>query len=95
MKTVCQSLHASTLKQKLRIHLRRSVVSRDMRDFATIFPELQEARHLADYDPGAAFPPEEVSSVIDSANAAMAALDRLDPVERTDLLALLMIRTRD
>ncbi len=51
MKMVCQALRAATLKVSFQIHLRRTAVSRDMLDFAKAFPELQEARHLADYDP--------------------------------------------
>jgi hypothetical protein len=95
MKMVCQALRASTLKERFRIHLRRTAVSRDMLDFAKAFPELQEARHLADYDPSVAFLPREVSALIDSATAAIAALDRVDSTELTDVLALMMVRARE
>lgn len=95
MKTVCQALQASTLKERFRNHLRRNAVSQDMRDFAEVFPELQEARHLADYDPAVAFLPEQVSALIDSATAAITAFDRVAPDELADILALMMVRTRD
>ncbi len=95
MKTVCQALQASTLKEKFRGHLRRGAVSQETRDFARAFQKLQEARHLADYDPAVDFPPDEVASLIDSADAAMAAFDRAAPDEQIDVLALMMVRTRD
>jgi hypothetical protein len=95
MKTVCQALQVSTLKERFRVHLRRNEVSKDMRDFVMAFPALQEARHLADYDPGVEFLPREVLSLIESANAAMMAFDRAEPAEQADILALLMVRTRD
>lgn len=95
MKTVCLALQASTLKEKFREHLRRSAVSPDIRAFARAFPRLQEARHRADYDPATVLAPEEAISFIDAADSAMAAFDRADPNERADVLALLMIRTRD
>jgi uncharacterized protein (UPF0332 family) len=95
MKMVCEALRASTLKEKFRRHLCRNAVSADMRDFADAFPKLQEARHLADYDPAVAFPHQEVLSLIDSADAAITAFERADPVEQADILALMMVRTRD
>jgi hypothetical protein len=95
MKMVCQAVQASTLKEKYRRHLGRSKISPDMRDFADAFPKLQEARHLADHDPAIAFLHREVLSLIDSADAAMMAFDRAEPAERDDVLALMMVRTRD
>jgi hypothetical protein len=91
MKTVCLALQASTLKERFRNHLRRNAVSQDMRDFAEVFPGLQEGRHLVDYDPSVAFLAHEVSAQIDS---AIAAFDRVDPTELTDVLALMMVRAR-
>ncbi len=95
MKMVCEALQASTLKDKFRRQLRRTAVSREMRDFAEIFPALQDARHLADYDPTARFLASDVASLIDQADAAMGAFDRAPSQERIDVLALLMVRIRD
>jgi hypothetical protein len=66
-----------------------------MRRFAETFPDLQEARHIADYDPSAHFLPADVSSLISVAEAAMAAFDRTTPDNQTDVLALMMVRLRD
>jgi hypothetical protein len=95
MKTVCEALQVPTLKDKFKYHLRRNNVSQDMRDFAGIFPDLQDARHLADYDPAVEFLPSEVSSLVDAAEVAMAAFDRTAPDEQADVLAMMMVRTRD
>jgi hypothetical protein len=95
MKMVCEALQASSLKEKFKRPLRRSAVSQDMREFAQSFPGLQDARHLADYDPATRFLPSDVSLLIEEAEAAMAAFDRTTPEEQTDVLALLMVRLRD
>ena len=94
MRTICEALHVSTLKDKLKRQLGRSAVSQDMRDFANVFPALQEARHLADYDPQIQFLPSDVSSLIDAADVEIMAFDQADADERADILALMMVRTR-
>ena len=95
MKTVCEALRASTLKEKFRRQLGRPAVSQDMRGFAEIFSALQDARHLADYDPAALFLTTDVLSLMDEAETALAAFDRAPPQEQTDVLALLMLRVRE
>jgi hypothetical protein len=95
MRSICEDLQVSTLKSTYVRHLRRQWVSQDLRDFAGAFPPLQEARHLADYDPVHQFLPSDVSSLIDTAEVAMEAFDRVAPDERTDILALLMVGTRN
>jgi len=94
MKDICEALQVSTLKTKYRTALRRHSVSQDMRDFAGIFPSLQESRHLADYDPAVAFLASDVTSLVDAAEVAMDAFDRAPPDERADVLALMMVGAR-
>jgi hypothetical protein len=94
MKAVCVALSASTLNDKLRFGLGKSAVSQEMRDFASAFPDLQDVRHLADYHPNTQFLPSDVSSLIDSAEAAIDAFDRAAPEEQADVLALLMVGAR-
>ena len=94
MKRTCEDLQVSTLKDRTKGLLRRSLVSEDTRDFAGSFPALQEVRHLGDYDPTARFRPSDVASLIDSAEVAIEAFDRITPDERADILALLMVRSR-
>ena len=92
---VCEALQASTLKDKVRRSLHRSAISSDITRFAEIFPDLQAARHRADYDPRTVFSVSEVSALIQEAETAIAAFDRADETEQTDILALMMVRGRD
>ena len=71
-----------------------TTVRAEVRDFAEAFPGLQDARHVADYDPATRFLVSNVSSLIDRADAAMAAFDRVAPQEQTDVLALMMVQGR-
>lgn len=94
IKTVCEEIQVPTLKQKYQTSLRRTSVSQDMKDFPVIFAALQEARHLADYDPAIRFLPSDVTSWIDGAEVAMNAFDRATVDEKTDILALMMVGAR-
>lgn len=95
MKLVCEALKSGTLKEKFRRALRRIAVSQDMRRFAEIFPDLQNTRHLADYDPATLFLASDVTSHILKAELAIAAFDRVPPDEQSDILALMMVRARE
>jgi len=66
-----------------------------MRDFASNFPRLQGARHLADYDPQAVFPHAGVLFLIDTAAIAIEAFDRTTADEQADILALMLVRARN
>ena len=94
MKRICEDLQVSTLRDKIKAQLRRNSVSQDTRDFAGNFPALQEARHLADYDPTVQFLPSDVASWIDVAEVAIEAFDRIASDEQADVLALLMVRSK-
>lgn len=95
MKTVCGALRASTLRERFRRHLRRDSVSVEVQDFAGAFEELQDARHTADYDPVASLVISDVMALIQAAVVAMNTFDRVSPDEKSDVLALLMVRARD
>jgi hypothetical protein len=95
MNMVCEALKAPTLRDKFKRQLHRTVVSQDVRIFADNFSALQDARHLADYDPATRLLPSDVVSLIDDAVAAMAAFDRITPEEQAEVLALMMVRIRD
>jgi hypothetical protein len=55
MKSVSGSLDVEMLGKTLQQHLGRTAVSQDMRNFAAAFVALQDARHVADYDPVSVF----------------------------------------
>ncbi len=65
-----------------------------MRAFANAFPTLQEQRHFADYDPTVQFQRSDVATLMDTADIAMAAFDRVAADERADVLAPMMVRSR-
>ncbi len=94
LRKICEAVAASSLNTKYRTALRRPSLSQDMRDFASAFPSLQEARHMADYDPAIQFDLSDAVSLVDAAATAIDAFDRADVIERTDLLALMMVGTR-
>jgi len=94
MRTVCEGLDTSTLRDSLKRHLVRNAVSQDMRDFANTFSVLQDARHLADYDPKAVFLSADVFSLVGSATTAMEAFDRIETDEKADVLALMLGKAR-
>ncbi len=94
MKNVCEDLQTSTLSAKTRQQLRRNAVSQHTRDFVGNFPDLQEKRHSADYDPTGRLLPSDVAALVDGAEVAIEAFERIDPDERADILALLMVRAR-
>ena len=94
IKSVCEALQVSTLKQKYQTSLGRQFFSQDMKDFCSALPALQEARHSADYDPGRRFIPSDVASLIDAAETAMDAFDRAAADEKTDVLALMLVGAR-
>ena len=94
IKSVCEALQVSTLKEKYQRVLRRSSVSQEIRDFASAFPALQEFRHLADYDPSTRFFLSDVVSIVDVAEVAMDAFERAAGDEKADILALMMVGSR-
>jgi hypothetical protein len=94
MREMCERLSAPTLKDRYRRLFGRDALSQEARDFTAAFAPLQDARHLADYDPEIRFLASDVVSMVDAADVAMAAFDAIDPTEQADILALLMVPTR-
>lgn len=94
MRKVCEDLRVSTLKERVRLQLRRTAVSQDVRDFADILPVLQDQRHIADCDPTASFLPSDAASLIGTAKTAIEAFSRVPAAEQADVLAMIMVRVR-
>lgn len=94
MKAVCVSLDVKALSRPVAQQLGRSGVSGSMRAFASAFVNLQEQRHLADYDPTAMFAPADAQFLVDAAKAAITAFDQAPPDERADVLALMLANPR-
>ena len=94
IKTVCDGLAAGTMSRSLQQQLGRAHISQGMRDFASAFPALQEARHLADYDASIRFELSDVTALVGAAEAAVAALEQAEPAEKADVLALMLVNPR-
>jgi hypothetical protein len=65
-----------------------------MRDFLGAFSLLLEARTYADDDPSAQISQSDAADWVESAAAAIAAFERVEPDERADVLALMLVTTR-
>ena len=95
MRKVCIELDKATLSPSFQVKLGRTIVSQEMRDFATGFIQLQDARHRADYDPSPTpFSISDSNDLIDVANDAMAKFDQAGADERVDVLAMMLVNSR-
>ncbi len=95
MKSVCKSVDVPFLSPTLERQLGRKTVHPGLRVCANTFIALQEARHLADYDPGATFILRDVSDLTDLAQLGMSAFENAPVDERSDFLALMLATPRD
>lgn len=94
MKSICEALNVARLSKTLQQQLGRTVVSPEMRGFAAAFATLQEARHLADYDPSIRLILSDATDFVEAAEAAMATFDAIAPSEQADVLALMLANPR-
>jgi uncharacterized protein (UPF0332 family) len=95
MKKVCIELDKAALSPPYQVKLGRTRISPGMRDFATAFVQLQEARHRADYDPSPT--PFSISNTSDLINISVAAITKFDQTaadERADVLAMMLVNSR-
>lgn len=69
-------------------------VSPDLLLFTTTFPDLQDLRHQADYDPNVRFQHNFVVARINEASQALAAFQRVDRSEQLDFVTLALEMTR-
>ncbi len=60
----CLLVTKTTIPDRLKPFVPPAGFGRDMRLFATALPELQDKRHVADYDPSATFTRPEAESII-------------------------------
>lgn len=95
MKAVCKGLDVPRLAPNLERKLRTQSVSQDLRDFARMFVALQDARHLADYDPHMPLTNADALAWIDQADLATQAFARVPASEQADVLALMLANVRD
>jgi hypothetical protein len=94
MRSVCEAIDVSVLSRTLERNLRRTSVSLEARGFAGRFVVLQDARHLADYDPTETFIQTDVDELLDSAEIAIIAFAGIQRDEQSDILALMLSNPR-
>ena len=68
--------------------------SEDLATFINLFPELQELRHQADYDPNVRYKHGEVLSAVNDADVALAGLRGAPRDEQLDFITLALGMTR-
>jgi hypothetical protein len=95
IRAVCAALNAVPLGANLQRQLHTTAISQEMRDFASGFLALHEYRHRADYDPHVAFAHLDAIELVGQAETAIQAFDRTTIEERADVLALMLVGTRD
>jgi hypothetical protein len=66
----------------------------EIEEFGNAFVSLQEARHLADYDPNADSTRFDTLRLIDRAEAAIIAFEGADPTQRRAFVAHVLFRAR-
>lgn len=91
MKQACLSFSGGSLKATVARGLPASfAIPHEMKTLAAVFTELQEVRHIADYDRSAKFTRSDVLSMIAQARRALENFDRLARSnEKTFFLACL------
>lgn len=67
---------------------------KDVEDFATLFIEAQDARHKADYDPTSRFTRSEVLTLIERADEAIRAFEKVPRSDRRAFAAFVLLRIR-
>ena len=90
MRRACEDVARPSLGPQQRIFFGRHAFDLSLRDFATLFVQLQLSRHQADYDPRAIFSRSDAMAIIDEAEDAIALLAAAPEGERSDLLALML-----
>ncbi len=67
----------------------------EIRDFASLFVDLQDKRHRADYDPVADFYKSDVERLIVETRAVFGGFENADRRERRSFAALVLFRPRN
>ena len=75
-------------------HQKIRAFPKDVEDFATVFADLQEERHRADYDPTSRFLRSEVNLMISRADDALRAFQNVPLKHRRAFAAWIALKTR-
>lgn len=94
MRQVSEMLDVQQFGEKARGALQMVRPSQDIRRVATAFVTLQKQRHWADYDPQGNITASDTRDLIEQAELAIEALDRIPIDERRNLLVFMMTSAR-
>lgn len=94
LKKLCEKLSKSTASPDVLKHFPRSGLGPNLPLFANAVIELQEKRHLADYDPSQKLKISDGRRAIDSARGAMRRFRRFNAKRRQSFVALLCFSSR-
>jgi len=93
-KTRCEELAKDPLQGKPRKFFGIDAFGQELRDFANAFVQLQELRHLADYDPDYKLTMAQAQQCVDDASDAIAKLGAANDAERRKFLAYMLFGIR-
>lgn len=94
MRQVAELLDRPVLGERARVALGFAAPTQDIRDISTAFVNLQNQRHWADYNPMGRVTKSDASDLVEQAELAIEALDRLADGDRKNLLVFLMTSAR-
>lgn len=90
IRRLCEDLQKASLPGKYGAYLPAGGLDAGIMAFAEIFPDLQQQRHAADYDPLLRFVTADARGVIGTARSAIARLDAAPAAHRKAFLFLLL-----
>ena len=94
MRQVSEMLDTQQFGEKARSALNMAGPSQDIRRVATALVTLQKQRHWADYDPRGSISASNARDLIEQAEFAIEALDRIPLDERRNMLVFMMTSVR-
>jgi uncharacterized protein (UPF0332 family) len=94
LRELCKAISGTTLPAKYDAHAPPTGFGRNIYDFATAVVDLQEKRHLADYDPQFRVTKSDALLTISTARAALARFDSASASEKEAFLSLLLFPPR-
>jgi uncharacterized protein (UPF0332 family) len=94
LRELCNQVRTPPLSDKLKPYAPPKGFDADIRAFAAVTVQLQEERHVADYDVMVRVTRTNAKSAIDMAHTALARFNRADQAQREAFLSLLIFKPR-
>jgi hypothetical protein len=91
---ICSEVIKQNLKPKYAKYVPPGGFGPNIHSFATAFPDLQQKRHLADYDPLYDVRTSDVVAVVALARAAISNMESANTLKRKSFIALILFPVR-